>query len=131
VIGVDTNILIRYLTQDDPISSPRANGLIEETLTAANPGFVNLIVLVETAWVLRRAYRYSCEDVADEVERLLQIESLILDHEDEVFATIVALRRGLGEFADALIAALNSGVGCTHTLTFDRRAARLPGIELA
>ncbi len=131
MIGVDTNVLVRYLTQDDPAASPRATALIERRLTEAEPGFVNLVALVETVWVLRRAYRYSRADVADEIERLLQIESLVLAHENDVFTALTALKDGLGEFADALLAALNAEAGCEQTVTFDRRALRLPGFELA
>ena len=131
MIGLDTNVLVRYLTQDDPLQSPRATAIIERQLTELEPGFVNLVALVETVWVLRRAYGYSRDAAADEVERLLQIDSLVLSHQAEVFLAMRALKDGVAEFADALIGELNASAGCRHTLTFDRRALRLVGFEPA
>ncbi len=131
MIGLDTNVVVRYLTQDDPDQSPRASALIEERLTEAEPGFVSLVAVVETAWVLRRAYRYSRDDVADEIERLLQIESLVVDREPEVFFAMKLSRAEAIDFSDALLGALNGGAGCQATLTFDRKALRVPGFEPA
>jgi predicted nucleic-acid-binding protein len=64
------------------------------------------------------------------VERTLQVEVLVVDKEQEVFAAMVALKQGRGSFADALIAELGAGAGCIHTLTFDTKAVRLPGFAL-
>jgi predicted nucleic-acid-binding protein len=131
VIGLDTNVLVRYLAQDDPAQSPRANRIIEHELTVAEPGFISVVALVETVWVLQRAYHFSRDDVAAVLQRLLQIESLVVAHEAEVFVAMTAFADGLGDFADALLAALNAAAGCRHTLTFDRRAMRLGGFRLA
>jgi len=129
--GLDTNILVRYLTQDDPIQSPLANQVIEKRLNAANPGFISVVVMVETVWVLDRAYGITPTKIANAIERVLQADSLVVENEQEVFAAAAALREGHGELPDALIGTLGAKAGCSRTLTFDPKAARLPGFALA
>jgi predicted nucleic-acid-binding protein len=131
MIGIDTDILVRYLTQDDVVQSPRANQIIERQLTETSPGFVSVVAMVEIAWVLDRAYGLPPLKVAAAVERMLQIEVLVIENEQEVFAAMIALKRGRGSFADALIAELGARAGCIYTLTFDNKAVRLPGFKLA
>jgi predicted nucleic-acid-binding protein len=130
MIGLDTNILVRYLTQDDPIQSPKAREIIERRLTEEKPGFVSIVAMVETVWVLERAYGRRPHEIAGAVERMLQTDVLIVENEQEVFTAMIALKQGQGSFADAAIAALGARVGCSSTLTFDRKALRLPGFEL-
>jgi predicted nucleic-acid-binding protein len=130
MIGLDTNILVRYLTQDDPVQSAKAAEILERRLTEKNPGFVSVVAMVETVWVLDRAYFLTAQEIATAIERLLQVEVLAIENEQEVFTAMVALKQGRGSFADALIAELGARVGCTRTLTFDRKAIRLPGFEL-
>jgi predicted nucleic-acid-binding protein len=130
MIGLDTNILIRYLTQDDRAQSAKAREILEHRLTRNNPGFVSVVVMVETAWVLDRAYGLTAQEVATAIERLLQVEVLAIENEQEVFTAMVALKQGRASFADALIAGRGARAGCTRTLTFDQKANRLPGFEL-
>ncbi len=130
MIGLDTNILVRYLTQDHPIQSPKAREIIEGRLTEEKPGFVSIVAMVETAWVLERAYGLTPHEIAGAIERVLQTDVLVVENEQEVFTAMIALKEGRGSFADAVIAALGARVGCSHTLTFDRKALRLPGFEL-
>jgi len=130
MIGLDTNILVRYLTQDDPAQSAKAAEILERRLTPKTPGFVSVVVVVETVWVLDRAYGLTDQDIAAAVERLLQVEVLTIEDEQEVFTAMIALKQGLASFSDALIAELGARAGCTRTLTFDRKAGRLPGFEL-
>jgi predicted nucleic-acid-binding protein len=130
MIGLDTNILIRYLTQDDPVQSAKATEILERRLTLKNPGFVSVVAMVETVWVLDRAYGLTAQEIAKAVERLLQVEVLAIEDEQEIFTAMIALKQGKGSFADALIAELGAGAGCSRTLTFDRKAVRLPAFEL-
>lgn len=130
MIGLDTNILVRYLSQDDPVQSAKATEILERRLTEKNPGFVSVVAMVETVWVLDRAYSLTAQEIATAIERLLQVEVLVIENEQEVFTAMVALKQERGSFADALIAELGARVGCTRTLTFDRKATRLPGFEL-
>jgi predicted nucleic-acid-binding protein len=130
MIGLDTNILVRYLTQDDPIQSPKATKIIEQRLAEDNPGFISIVVMVEIVWVLDRAYKLAPQEIAAAVERILQADVLIVESEQEVFTAMIALKEGQGSFADAVIAALGARASCSCTLTFDQKALRLPGFEL-
>lgn len=129
MIGLDTNLLVRYLAQDDPVQSPRASAIIER-LNPDDPGFVSIVAVAETVWVLKRAYRLADSEIAAAIERILQADVLVVEGEQEVFTAMTALKEGCGSFSDALIGALGLKKGCTRTLTFDRRSARLGGFEL-
>lgn len=130
MIGLDTNILVRYLAQDDPVQSPKATEIIERRLTAEDPGFVSVVALVETVWVLDRAYGLADREIAAAVERMLQVDVLVVENEQQVFTAMIALKEEHGQFPDALIGARGTRAGCTRTLTFDRKALRLPDFEL-
>jgi predicted nucleic-acid-binding protein len=129
VIGLDTNVLVRYLAQDDPVQSRKATALIERRLTESDLGFVSLVAIVETAWVLERGYGLGRDEVAAAIERILQVDVLAVESEHEVFTAMIALKEG-GSFAGALIGALGARAGCLRTVTFDRRALRLGEFEL-
>lgn len=131
MIGLDTNILVRYLAQDDPVQSPQATYIIERRLTEDQPGFISLVTVAETAWVLDRVYGMSDREIAGAVERMLQADTLLVQNEQEVFTAMMLLKVSVGSFSDALIAALGGWAGCSSTLTFDRKALRLKGFELA
>lgn len=128
MIELDTNVLIRYLTQDDPVQAARATRLVE-SLDEQDPGFVSVVVLVELHWVLRRAYGVSGRNAADIIRGLLDAKEVSLQEPD---AARRALRRVTGavDFADALIGELGTLAGCDYTATLDRRAARLPTMKL-
>jgi predicted nucleic-acid-binding protein len=130
MIGLDANVVVRYLTQDDPLQSPRATTLIEG-LSEANRGFISVVAMVETAWVLKRSYGFSDRRIAAAIEGLLAADALLVEDEREVSVAMIALKRRQGSFADALIAALGAKAGASVTLTFDRKAARLPGFAAA
>jgi predicted nucleic-acid-binding protein len=110
VIGIDTNILVRHLTQNDPMQSRRATHLIERELTQDSPGFISLVTVVETVWVLRRSFRISDAAIAAILEQIIEVDNLIVQNEREVFA---------------------AWAGCSTTLTFDRKASRLKDFQLA
>jgi predicted nucleic-acid-binding protein len=128
--GLDTNIVVRYLAQDDPLQSTRATQIFEQRLTQAAPGFISLVTVAETVWVLNRAYGLSRAEIAAAIERMLQADTLVLQNEQEVFTAMIALKSGKAAFPDALIGALGAWAGCPVTLTFDRKAARLKEFRL-
>ena len=128
MIGLDTNVLVRYLAQDDPEQSARATELIE-SLDDEQKGFVSLVVLVELHWVLRRAYGTAATEVAGVLERLLRARELVVQDSDLVRRALRAGREGV-EFPDAVIAELGTGAGCSTTVTFDRRAGGHPAMRL-
>ena len=131
MIGLDSNVVVRYLAQDDPVQSRRATEIIERRLSTRNPGFISVVAIAETVWVLDRAYRFSDEDIVAAIERTLQTDVLVVENEQEVFAAMTAVKEERGAFADALIGALGAAAGCAATLTFYRNALRLPEFEPA
>ncbi len=130
MIGLDTNILVRYLAQDDPVQSRKATEILERRLTEDNPGFVSIVAMVETVWVLERAYGFSGGEISAAVERMLQADALVVESEPEVFTAMTTVKEGRGSFGDALIGALGAKAKCSCTLTFDEKALRLAGFEL-
>jgi predicted nucleic-acid-binding protein len=130
MIGLDTNVLVRYLTEDDPIQSPKAADLIERALTESEPGYISIVAMVETTWVLERTYEFSATDIAVAIERMLQAPVLTVESEQEVFTAMIAMKEHRASFSDALIGALGARAGCARTVTFDRRAARLENFQL-
>ena len=130
MIGLDTNVLVRYLTQDDAIQSRQATEIIDRRLTEGRPGFINVVTMVETVWVLDRVYGLSNYEIAAAVERILQADTLYVQNEQESFTAMTALKTGAGSFSDALIGALGAWAGCTVTLTFDKKTKRLKQFQL-
>ncbi len=130
MIGLDTNVLVRYLAQDDAVQSDMATELIERRLTTSNPGFISVVAMAETAWVLARAYRLSDKAIAVAIERVLQADRLVVENEQAVFTAMITLRDGRGSFSDALIGVLGTAAGCSCTVTVDRKALRPDAFEL-
>lgn len=128
MIGLDTNVVVRYLVQDEPGQSTQASEVID-ALTESEPGFLSLVTVVELFWVLRRAYKVSATDCAEMIEGLLDARELRVDQDLIVRAALVASTGG-PDFADAVIAELGRVAGCAHTVTFDRRAARSSDMRL-
>ena len=132
MIGLDTNVILRYLVQDDPVQSRRATEIITRQLTEQEPGFVSLVTILEVVWVLKSLYKRSRQEVANDIEMVVAADTLEVQNEQEVYTAILALRNGAGTFEDALIGSLGTWRGCSATLTFDEKAAqRLRGFSLA
>ncbi len=129
MIGLDTNVLVRYLTEDDAAQSSAAAGVIE-ALTEDEPGFVSLVTVVELLWVLRRAYRVPERESLPVLDHLLSTHVIRLERSDVVRLAMRDALATSADFADALTARLGSAAGCTTTLTFDRTAADLAGMTL-
>lgn len=131
MIALDTNVLLRYLAQDDPAHSAKATEVIERRLTKESPGFVSLVCILEIVWVLGTLYRRTRWEIASHIEMILAADTLEIQNEQEVYQAVIALRSGAGTFEDALIGALGAWWGCSATLTFDQDAAtRLNGFQL-
>ena len=127
MIALDSNVLLRYLTEDDPAQTRQAVTLIEEQLTAEQPGYVSIVVLLETIWVLGSGYRYPAELIERVVSGLLDAAQL---HFGERHAIETALAQTGPGLVDRIIHELGRQAGCRETVTFDRRFARLPGVRL-
>lgn len=130
MIGIDTNILVRIIANDDPNQSSAAKRLFAEAASGGNLLFINDAVLCETFWVLRSAYRISSPIVAAAFQRLVDTKGTVFQNEARVRAVINQCQEREGDFADLLIGAINRETGCSATYTFDRKAARLPHFQL-
>lgn len=128
MIGLDSNVLVRYLTQDDPFQSARATRLIERKLSEKAPGFISLIVLVELWWVLKRLYRATDAELRQTVQDLLDTRQFVLEQRGAVIQAVKKLDAA-GDIADSLIVELARAAGCERVVTFDKVAARV-GMEL-
>lgn len=129
MIGIDTNVLVRYLAQDDAVQSPLATEIVEG-FTSEAPGYISQVVLVETVWVLTRSYRMTREAIADAVEVLLRSRELIVERSEAGYLALATYRATKADFADALIAHGGRLAGCGETVTFDKGAASHAGMRL-
>lgn len=123
MIGLDTNVLVRYVMQDDPRQSPRATRLIE-ALQPDEPGFVPVVALVELVWVLSSSYALSRAQIATVLETLLCIKELVLDRAYLVSLALSRYSANGDDFADALIERIATAAGCTATMSFDAGAVK-------
>ena len=119
--GLDTNVLARYLTEDDPVQSKRAADVITTSTTRGERCFISAIVLCELAWVLRGAYRISQADIVMTLDRILGTTQFVVGDKDVVRRALDTYRTGRADFADYVIGALHLEAGCRKTVTFDRR----------
>lgn len=129
MIGIDTNILIRFLVQDDPAQAAAARSLFDRC-SAREPGFIGREVLVETVWVLERAYGRTPAEISVALMGLLETEELVLEEAAEVATAAQAYGEGAADFADHMIAAAALRAGCQTLYTFDRKAARHNAVTL-
>jgi predicted nucleic-acid-binding protein len=129
MIGLDTNVLVRYLMQDDPEQAALAARVID-ALTPEEPGYIPLVVLAETVWVLTRHYKVPRERIADALELLLHARELVVEGAETARAALRIYRDTRVEFADSLIAQSARAAGCSEILTFDERAAAAVGMRL-
>ncbi len=129
MIGLDTNVLVRYLAQDDAEQSAAASHLIE-SLTAEKPGLITSVVLIETAWVMEDVYGAGRDEISAIVEKLLQTGTLVVQDAEQAWSALSRYRAGAADFADYLIERTCTALGSEATYTFDRKAARSCGMEL-
>lgn len=130
MIGIDTNVLIRFFLADDSVQAQLATEFLETGLSAREPGFVSIVTMVETVWVLQRVFKLRQEEIFSIVERLLRTDVLLIQSKDEVERAASFVRAGQGSFSDLLIRELSTTAGCSTTMTFDRKASKLPGFTL-
>jgi predicted nucleic-acid-binding protein len=130
MIGIDTNVLVRYLSQDDPHQAKLASAFIESTCNIENPGFINDITLCEMGWVLKRLYKTPKALLIQIIEQLLHTSQLIVQSPQAVWMAIEAYKRGEADFADCLIAQINLANHCASTVTLDIQASKTAGFQL-
>ena len=123
MIGLDTNVLLRYLTKDDPAQSASATQLIR-SFSSENPGFLSLIVIIETIWVLENSYDFGKTQIEEVLEVLLRSRELSVERADLVWQAFRIFSSSRTDFADCLIERCSHAAGCSYTATFDRAASR-------
>ena len=129
MIGLDTNVLVRYIMQDDPGQSPKATRLIE-SLDSDKPGYITLISVVELYWVLTSCYDLTGQHVAQALELILRSKQLMVERADQVVRALRVFAQGKADLADCLIERSAAGAGCVDTLTFDVAASKHAGMKL-
>lgn len=127
MLALDSNVLVRYLVQDDREQTRIAAEFIESRLSSAAPGFVSLIVLCEIAWTLRAGYGFAAAEVRETLVRLSGAGQLAFERQEVVER---ALSQSQYDVADVIIHELGRAAGCVETVTFDRRFARMDGVRL-
>jgi predicted nucleic-acid-binding protein len=129
MIGLDTNVLARYIAQDDAAQSAKATELIE-SLDADNPGFVGIVAVIELYWVLSSCYGLTDAQAASALQGLVRSRQLVVEHADVVIRALRVHAAGKTDFADCLIERSAAAAGCGKTMTFDVRAAKYAGMTL-
>ena len=130
MIGLDTNVLVRYLTQDDAAQARRAGALIAESTAGGGRCYLSPVVLCELTWVLREAYDQTKSSLLSTLDLLLSTRQFEIGEKDLVRDAVEAFRTGRADFADYLIGAMSRRDGCAETVTFDRRLRDAAGFRL-
>jgi len=129
MIGLDTNVLVRYVAQDDAKQSPKATRLIE-SLSAEAPGYVSIVSVIELVWVLAGCYALTKEDICEVLETLLRTKEIVVANADIVWKAVRLFKMGKADFADCLIVISAKEAGCEYTASFDRDAVKHCGMKL-
>jgi predicted nucleic-acid-binding protein len=130
MIALDTHVLVRLVTRDDEAQAARAKAVFDAQGNEAGVLFISDIVLVELCWTLERSYRLSQQDIAAVIHAVLDNSTVKLESPAAVRDALAHFTKGSIGFPDCLIVAKAQHQGCRHTLTFDRRMASLPDVEV-
>lgn len=130
MIALDTNVVIRYVTQDEPRQAAAATRVFEKTLTAEDPGFVTAVTLCEIAWVLADCYGAGKAAIREVISGLLGSKQIVVESAELAWKALRAWEKSPGNFSDALIAQVAMAHGAVKVLTFDKAAAKLEAFEL-
>lgn len=131
MLGVDTNVLVRFLVRDDEAQFEKARRLIRREVAAGRGVLVNQLVLLETEWVLRSRYRLPKPLIVEAISGLLEASDVRFEDEPAIEEALFIWKDTAADFADCLIGAKNRRLGCRATATFDVKAAKLPGFMAA
>lgn len=125
MIGLDTNVVVRYLVQDDPKQSENANRIIEKAVADGETLLISQITLCEIVWVLERCYNISKKEIIDVLKQLLQTQQIRVGHENIAQQALRDFEIHSGvDFSDCLIGRQNASNDCSFTYTFDKNAAK-------
>ena len=130
MIGLDTNVLVRYLTQDDPAQAQKATQAIEEGVAQGEVFYITAIVLCELVWVLEDAYGYSRSDIQAVLDHILHTAQFRFDNKEQLWHAFNDYQTGRADFSDYLIGRLDTSAGCAETVTFDTSLKNSPHFRL-
>ena len=131
MIGIDTNILVRYFTQDNLEQAQIVEEIIDSYATSPNSLFINNIVMCELIWVLERGYKYSKEAISVVIKQMLSTEEFVFENQELLWLALNQYNQNKLDFSDALIGEINKEFGCSETLTFDQAAIKANNFKLA
>ena len=129
MVGLDTNVVVRYLTHDDPAQAAAAVKVMD-SLSSDSPGFLSLIVIVELVWVLEVSYRFKKNEIEQVLETLLRSKELVIERAEIVWQALRRFTASRADFADCLIERCGHAAECKYTVTFDQNAAGAAGMKL-
>ncbi|MGA8763809.1 MAG: type II toxin-antitoxin system VapC family toxin [Candidatus Sulfotelmatobacter sp.] len=129
MIGLDTNVLIRYLTHDDPLQTAAAVKLIQ-ALSPDEPGFLSTVAVVELVWVLQASYGFEKNEIESVLETLLRSKDLVIERAGSVEQALRGFKASRADFSDCLIERIGHASQCQYTVTFDKNAAATAGMRL-
>ena len=129
MIGLDTNVLVRHIMQDDPVQSPKANRLIE-SLQGTNTGYISIVSIIEIYWVLTSSYGLTGLQVSSALEAILRTRQFLVERADQVVRALRVFGEGKADFADCLIERSATSAGCNQVMTFDVGASKHAGMTL-
>jgi len=131
MLGIDTNVLVRFLVRDQEAQFEKARKLIKREVAARRRVFVSLLVLLETEWVLRSRYGLPKIEIIAAISGLLDATDVQFEDESAIEEALFVWKDNAADFADCLIGAQNRRLGCRVTVTFDAKASKLPGFVTA
>jgi predicted nucleic-acid-binding protein len=125
VKGIDTNVLVRYIVQDDASQSKLATHFMEHECTVESPAFINGVVICEMVWVLESAYNYPRDEIANVIEQILRTREFHIHEPEILWQSLWGYQHKGADFADHYIASINSHAGCEYTVTFDKKTTKV------
>jgi predicted nucleic-acid-binding protein len=131
MLGIDTNVLVRFLVRDDEAQFEKARKLIKREVAAGRRVFVNQLVLMESEWVLRSRYVVPKNQIIEAISGLLDAADIQFEDEPSIEEALFMWKDTAADFADCLIGAKNRRMGCRATVSFDVKASKLPGFIAA
>jgi predicted nucleic-acid-binding protein len=126
--GLDTNVLIRYLLRDDPVQAEQAKAAIESAVQSGEPVVISLLTMLESEWVLRTCASLDKRAVISTFRMLLETRDIRIEQEETLEEALYLYDNNNTDFADCIMAARYARLGCSAMLTFDKKAAQLPGV---
>lgn len=131
MIGIDTNILVRYLTQDEPEQAKIVENIFNKYATTSQSVFINNIVICELIWVLERGYKYGKESIIEVIKLILSTKEFCFENQKLLWSALSQYSQKKLDFSDALIGEINKNSGCVNTLTFDKEAMMFDNFIMA